>query len=87
MAHDHDTDQFTIPDDAEKEEAAAIIAAVFAYLRNEELALDMETTDKSWTGKRWAFAGRLEEQKLRSGRVPLSAPVDAWTAAGRGDRY
>jgi hypothetical protein len=87
MAHNHDTDRFTVPDDAESEEAAAIVAAVSAYLRNEELALDMETAEESWTGKRWAFAGRLEEQKLRSGRVPLSAPVDAWTAAERGDRY
>jgi hypothetical protein len=81
------TDRFIVPDDAKKEEAAAIIAAVAAYLRNEGLALDIETADESWTGKRWAFAGRLEEQKLRGTQVPLSAPVDAWTTAGRGDRY
>jgi hypothetical protein len=76
-----------VPDDAEDEEAAAIIAAVSAHLRNEELAVLSGMSEESWTGKRWAFAGRLNEQKLKGGRVPLSAPTNAWTAAGRRDRY
>ena len=81
------TDRSIVLDNAEKEEAAAIIAAVSAYLRNQELAGQSNTSEESWAGKRWTFAGRLKEQKLRGRRVPLSAPVDAWTAAGRRDRY
>jgi hypothetical protein len=84
-------DDTTIPavsDDADNEEAAAIAAAISAHLRSEELAVLQEAdAEESWNGKRWAFTGRLREQKLRGERVPLSAPVDAWTAAGRGDRY
>lgn len=83
----NNTDQSIAPDDANREEAAAIIAAVSVHLRNEELAVPGNTAEESWTGKRWSFAGRLNEQKLNGRRVPLSAPVDAWTAAGRGDRY
>lgn len=75
-----------VPDNAEKEETAAIMVAVSAYLRNERAVLS-DPSEKSWTGKRWAFTGRLKEQRLKGGRVPLSAPVDPWTAAGRGNRY
>lgn len=87
MAHDtsHDTDSLPVPADATSDEAAAIAAAVSAYLRREELAALGDTdTEESWTGKRWTFAGRLRQQNER---VPLSAPGDAWTAAGRRERF
>lgn len=83
----NNVDRSIVPDDAKREEAAAIIAAISAHLRNEEHARLGDTAEESWIGKRWGFASRLEEQDLQGGRVPLSAPVDEWTAAGRRDRY
>lgn len=80
-----------IPDDATGEEAAVIAAAISIHLRTEEQAALLEARDhdesEAWTGQRWVFSGRLEQQHLNSGRVPLSAPTDAWTSAGRTDRY
>ncbi|MHC3437384.1 hypothetical protein ACYJ1Y_04600 [Natrialbaceae archaeon A-gly3] len=76
----------SIPATATEEEAAAIAAAIGAHLRDLELAAttaDVET----WDGKRWSFAGRLKSQQSRSARVPLNAPVDPWSAAGRTDRF
>jgi hypothetical protein len=71
--------ELRIPDTATEEEAAAIAAAVAAHLAAE----DGEASEESWDGKRWALAARPGV----SGRVPRSAPTDAWTAAGRADRF
>lgn len=78
-----------IPDDANDEEAAAIAAAIGAHIRDQELAAagGGETSD-DWDGERWTFAGRLDATvpgKRR--RVPQDTPTDAWTAAGRSDRF
>lgn len=83
----NNVDRSIVIDDAKGDEAAAIIAAISAYLRNEERAGLGDTDEESWIGRRWTFAGRLKEQNHQGGRVPLSAPVDGWTAAGRKDRY
>jgi len=40
-----------------------------------------------WEGKRWSFAGRVDRLQNRSVRVPVDAPTDPWTAAGRADRF
>jgi hypothetical protein len=80
----------TIPDDATDEEAAAIAAAVGAHLRAQAAAAAAAAEDdeaESWQGKRWAFAGRLRGLQSRAGRVPKSAPTDAWAASGRTDRF
>lgn len=79
-----------IPDDANDEEAAAIAAAVGAHIRDGALAAaaasEGEPTD-TWDGERWAFAGRIDALQGRSIRLPETAPTDAWTAAGRTDRF
>lgn len=72
-----------VPDDATEEEAAAIVAAVSAHIAGEE---DEEEPSETWTGKRWAFAGRTERLVDRPLRPTDGTPTDAWTAAGRGDR-
>nr|WP_137287409.1 acc operon protein [Halorussus salinisoli] len=78
-----------MPDDATDEEAAAIAAAVGAHLRSQEAAAAAAERDaeESWQGKRWSFAGRLRGLQGRAGRVPTSAPTDAWAASGRTDRF
>jgi hypothetical protein len=80
----------SIPADADPEEAAAIVSAVGAHLATVEAAAAAasETEDTTdWDGRRWWFAGRLAGVTGRSGRVPAPAPTDAWTAAGRADRF
>jgi hypothetical protein len=80
----------TIPDDATDEEAAAIAAAIGSHLRAQAAAAAAAAEDdeaESWQGKRWAFAGRLRGLQSRAGRVPKSAPTDAWAASGRTDRF
>lgn len=67
------------------EEAAAIATAIDAHLRTEAAA--SEGPEESWAGKRWGFRGRVRQLQHRTIRVPLRAPPDAWTAAGRTDRY
>jgi hypothetical protein len=87
MAASYDID---VPDDATDEEAAAIAAAVSAHLRAEAAARAAADDDgeATWDGKRWTFAGRVNGlQGRRSARVPERAPTDAWTAAGRTDRF
>nr|WP_254535089.1 acc operon protein [Halomarina sp. BCD28] len=74
-----------VPADADSEEAAAIAAAVRAHLAAEELAA-AEGEEETWEGLRWAFAGRARLDGPRQ-RVPLGAPTDAWSAAGRADRF
>ncbi|MCU4971583.1 hypothetical protein OB955_02355 [Halobacteria archaeon AArc-m2/3/4] len=78
-----------IPDDASAEEAAAIAVAVGAHLRDRELAAAAAASEDegTWEGRRWAFAGRMRAQQRRSTRVPKNAPTNAWTAAGRTDRF
>jgi len=77
-----------LPDDASDTEAAAIAAAIGAHLRDRELAAAAAAAgEEDWTGKRWAFAGKVEATQARSERVPLEAPTDPWTAAGRADRF
>ncbi|UPW00671.1 acc operon protein [Halorussus gelatinilyticus] len=78
-----------IPDDATDEEAAAIAAAIGAHLRSQEVAAAAAESDDeaTWHGKRWSFAGRLRGLQGRAGRVPTSAPTDAWAASGRSDRF
>jgi hypothetical protein len=78
-----------VPDDATADEAAAIAAAVGAHLRDRAVAAAAsgEDDDRGWTGRRWAFAGRLGALGGRTARVPGAAPTDDWTAAARSDRY
>ncbi|GAA0675317.1 hypothetical protein [Natronoarchaeum mannanilyticum] len=77
-----------LPDDATDAEAAAIAAAIGAHLRDRELAAARAAAgEETWDGKRWSFAGRTEATQGRSDRVPLDAPTDAWTAAGRTERF
>jgi hypothetical protein len=79
----------TIPDDATDEEAAAIAAAIGSHLRAQAAvaAAAEDDEEETWDGKRWAFAGRLRGLQGRDGRVPKSAPTDAWAASGRMDRF
>ncbi|MFC4448183.1 acc operon protein [Halorussus aquaticus] len=78
-----------VPDDATDEEAAAIAAAIGAHLRAQAAAAAAAESDdgETWRDRRWSFAGRLRGLQGRAGRVPESAPTDAWTASGRTDRF
>jgi hypothetical protein len=85
-----DDDALSIPDRASDAEAAAIAAAVEAHLAAERAAvaaLESSAKEDSWNGRRWAFAGRLEATGDRTLRVPMQAPTDPWTAAGRSERF
>ena len=83
-----DAPTLSIPDDADDEEAAAIAAAVGAHLRDAERTAAAATdAEPTWEGERWTFAGRVEASQGRSVRVPENAPRDAWSAAGRTDRF
>lgn len=78
-----------IPADASPDEAAAIAAAVSAHLAALEAAAAAAAADEddSWEGMKWTMAGRLQRLQHRTERVPNRAPRDAWTAAGRTDRF
>jgi acetyl-CoA/propionyl-CoA carboxylase, PccX subunit len=77
-----------LPADADTEEAAAIVAAIGAHLHDQALAAAAAAEDEeTWDDRRWAFAGRVRAQQRRNVRVPLDAPTDPWTAAGRTDRF
>ncbi|RQG90404.1 hypothetical protein [Natrarchaeobius chitinivorans] len=78
-----------LPDDADDDEAAAIVAAIGAHLHDHALAVAAAASDdeESWDDRRWAFAGRIRTQQQRHARVPREAPTDPWTAAGRTDRF
>jgi hypothetical protein len=82
-------DRLTVgPEVADPDEAAAIAAAVGAYLRAEALAAEAAAAEAAgWDGKRWAYAGRLRGVGRRARRVPAEAPTDGWSAAGRVDRF
>ena len=78
----------SLPQTVSDAEAAAIAAAIGAHLRDRELAAARgEREEETWQGKRWAFAGKLDGCSGSTGRVPLDAPTDQWTAAGRSDRF
>lgn len=80
----------TIPADASEEEAAAIVAAIGAHVRDQELAAAAAAAangEETWTGSRWKFAGRMRSQQHHHTRVPTTAPTDPWSAAGRTDRF
>jgi hypothetical protein len=81
----------TVPDDADDAEAAAIAAAVGAHLTDRDRAAAAAAAasgdEETWRGREWAFAGRIDGLQGRSIRVPGTAPTDAWTAAGRTDRF
>lgn len=80
----------SLPPDAAPDEAAAIVAAVGAHLRDREAAAAAAAAGEEsddWDGDRWRFAGRLATTTGRGGRVPRGAPTDDWTAAGRRDRF
>ncbi len=74
-----------IPDDADSEEAAAIAAVVRRLTA--EAAANAEDDDTDRSRNRWQFAGRIESLQNRRHRPPLAAPPDAWSAAGRTDRF
>lgn len=81
-----------IPDAADDAEAAAIAAAVGAHVRDGYLAAAAAAAaagdeGETWQGRKWAFAGRIDGLQGRSIRIPETAPTDAWTAAGRTDRF
>ncbi|MGB9965140.1 acc operon protein [Halobacterium sp. CBA1126] len=84
MTADYD---ISVPDDATEAEAAAIAAAVSAHLARLEAAAAADGEAASWDDEKWTFAGRLDALGAQSGRVPDGAPTDAWTAAGRTDRF
>jgi hypothetical protein len=81
-----------LPEDADTDEAAAIVAAIGAHLRDREVAAAAAAesggeTD-GWPGRKWAFAGRVDVLRgRRAVRVPDGAPANAWSAAGRTDRF
>ncbi|MFC4543646.1 hypothetical protein ACFO5R_17100 [Halosolutus amylolyticus] len=78
-----------IPDTADEEEAAAIVAAVGAHLHDHALAAAAAAAaeEETWDDRRWAFAGRVRAQQQRTVRVPRDAPTNPWSAAGRTDRF
>nr|WP_254769512.1 hypothetical protein [Salinilacihabitans rarus] len=77
-----------VPADATDEEAAAIVAAIGAHLRDRERAAAAAAAEEeTWQDARWRFAGRMRAQQHRDARVPTTAPTDPWTAAGRTDRF
>ena len=82
-------DVVEIPPTATEEEAAAILAAVGAHIRDREAAAAAAaaSAEPTWEGDRFTFAGRIEQTQGRSVRVPTEAPRNAWTAAGRTDRF
>jgi len=87
LANELDID---IPDDADDAEAAAIAAAIGAHVSDQGRAAAAAAAggdEDTWRGRKWAFAGRIDGLQGRSIRVPESAPTDAWTAAGRTDRF
>jgi hypothetical protein len=80
-------DALTLPDDADAEEAAAIVAALGAHLRDQAAAAAAGGEEETWQDRKWAYAGRVESLQGRRTRVPSGAPTDAWTASGRADRF
>lgn len=77
--------RLNIPDDADSREAAAIAAAVRRLTAE---AASQAAADKAERSRdRWQFAGRIESLQNRRHRPPIEGPRDAWSAAGRTDRF
>jgi hypothetical protein len=72
-----------VPQDADGEEAAAIVAVVSTYIQEQD---GEDKGDPSWQGDRWQFASRMGALLQRSLRIPTGAPTDGWSASGRADR-
>ncbi|WP_268105408.1 acc operon protein [Natronomonas gomsonensis] len=72
-----------VPQDANGEEAAAIVAAVSTYIQEQNVEAK---DDPSWQGNRWQFASRMDAVLQRSPRIPTDAPTDGWSASGRAGR-
>jgi hypothetical protein len=79
--------ELDVPEDATPEEAAAIASALGAHLTDRERAAATKSTEPTWQDRQWQFAARVETTGGCSERVPRDAPTDAWTAAGRTDRF
>jgi hypothetical protein len=79
----------SLPDDADREEAAAIAAAVGAHVGDPAAAAAAAEAGATadWQGRRWSFAGRVELTQEQRVRVPRDAPTDAFAASGRTDRF
>ncbi|MFD1569701.1 hypothetical protein [Halorubrum laminariae] len=81
----------TIPENADDAETAAIVAAVAAHLRDGEAAAAAAAAESDgsddWDEERWSFVGRIDRLQGRRVRVPEGVPTDAWTAAGRAERF
>lgn len=81
-----------IPPQASDREAAAIAAAIGAHLRDGETTATDDDRDEGeaiaepWQGRRWAFAGRIQQLQGRAVRPARGAPPSGWAAAGRTDR-
>lgn len=73
-----------IPDDADPEEVAAIATAIRSFTTEEQ---ENDESQPAWQGDRWAFTGRICTLQQRKIRTPTRAPSDAWSAAGRTDRF
>ena len=77
-----------VPDDADDEEAAAIAAAIGAYLTDRErAAASSESSESPWEDRQWSFAGKLGAVNRCTDRIPSTAPTNPWTAAGRSERF
>ncbi len=79
--------QLHIPDDADEEEAAAIVAVIRRLTAEAEAEAKAANGDPITPRDRWQFAGRIESLQGRRVRVPREAPHDEWSAAGRTDRF
>ncbi len=77
-------------DDADADEAAAVAVAIGAHIRDLEqraaVVAAESATDAGWTGRKWAYADRLDRRSGRTVGVTDETPRDPWTAAGRADR-
>ncbi len=71
--------------EADTDEMAAIVAALNTHLQASN-GTDAVATDR-WEAARWLLTGRIQSLQHRQVRFPATAPPDAWTAAGRTDRY
>ncbi len=82
------TERLTLPPNADESEAAAILAAVGAHIRDQAAAAATAEGEEpaNWADQRWAFAGRVESLQQRTVRVRDGTPGDAWKAAGRSER-
>lgn len=81
-------------DDADVDEAAAIASAIRAHLADRERAAATAATAsgddsrRTWEDREWEFVGRLVRNRGPAARrIPDDAPADAWSAAGRSDRF